>query len=192
MNVDWKAIYRRDDIKSTSRHKKFSILPGLLPWEPTGAENLWATLEWLIRDGRKDDVRFSETAVTNHVREHWYRSEIEEGRFIHICYPTEMLKYRGQYEALHQHLKETEQQDIMHLHELAAAARLKLWSAWNCIGSDGNKVEPVYPVEEFHELVPYQLWDQEWQNQCSKCCDPLPKALQMWVKLQHSKLKGAL
>lgn len=190
MDIDWREIYRSND---DGRVKKFVELPRIIPWGSEFEENITITLEWLLRDGRNDDIRYSKEPTVNFVRDNWYRAEFEEGRFLHCCYPQDLLKFRGQYEMIINQIKELDEINMLEIKELADNARSRLWSAWNCFGGDGEKQEPK--VEKFTDdlqFIPsYQEWPRVWSNSCKKCCDPLPKALQIWVKFQHSKLKDA-
>ena len=193
MEIDWKDIYAPKN-EGEPRKAKFQILPKVIPWAGNFQENVELTLEWLIREGKADEVRFSKEPVTDVVREDWYTLEAEPGHFIHVCYPQEMLKFRGQYESLRAQIMDgavgEQHTTIM---EKADACRVLLWSAWNCLGHDGQRSEPDYstlPSDTYVELAKYENWPQKWTYECTRCCSALPRSLQAWQKLQHTKLKG--
>lgn len=188
IELDWESVYQPD--RGTKTMKKFAQLSASIPWGMDFEENVWTTLEWLVRDGRKEEIRYNPDPLLNPVRDGWYNSEFDEGRFFHVCYPQDMLKFRGQYDSLRMQLMDSPD-DLRKGKELLKDCKARLWSAWNCVGADGDRVEPEAPVDELYVATPYFEWPREWTNQCSRCCAPLPKALRMWVKLQHSKLKDA-
>ncbi len=193
VEVDWKKIFVAYN-EGEARKKKFQILPKVFPWAGDFQENVELTLEWLIREGKSDEVRLSKEPVTNVVKDGWYTLEAEPGHFIHVCYPREMLKFRGQYESLRQQIMGecSDEHLLKTVLETAEAARTKLWSAWGCIGHDGERVEPDWDklnTTDHFELASFQNWPQKWTYNCSKCCSDLPKSLQAWQKLQHTKLK---
>ena len=189
MDIDWSNIYAAYN-EGEQRKMKFQILPKSLPWAGDFQENVDLTLEWLIREGKADDVRLAEEPVVNIVSNQWYTIESEPGRFVHVCYPQEMLKFRGQFESMRERLVMS-----FDIQLNIEAARTQLWSAWNCIGGDGKRVEPGYDSdsldgEDLTPVVPYLDWPREWNYRCFKCCEDLPKNLKLWQKLQHGKLKG--
>ncbi len=193
MEVDWPTIFA-PYCEGVPRKKKFQILPKAIPWTGNFQENVDFTLEWLIREGKKDEVRLSAEPVTDVVRDDWYTLESEPGHFIHVCYPQVMLTFRCQYVSLRSQimgdLVEAQTTTIM---ETADAARVLLWSAWNCLGHDGQRIEPVYDelsMDTYMEDVKYENWPQNWTYECGRCCSALPRSLQAWQKLQHTKLKG--
>jgi hypothetical protein len=201
MNIDWRVVF--EDYPSAGRVKKFSVLPGTIPWGMDQDTNLWATLEWLYRDGKADDVRFVEEPVLNPVKDGWFRSECEEGLFLHACYPKDIFQFRRRYESLHSCIREmkndTDGENMLTMMQTNCDnARKQLWAGWNCLGSDGSRrprdeglaglLEDEYSKKELREIIPYSQWVSKWTNKCNRCCVDLPKALQMWVKLQHSDL----
>jgi hypothetical protein len=105
-----------------------------------------------------------------------------------------MLKFRGQYETLRGQIMGADVQNLAMITETAESARTLLWSAWNCLGGDGRRVEPEYKMldddlQVFRPIVPPSEWDRKWNYRCFKCCEDLPKALKLWQKMQYSKLK---
>lgn len=200
MTVDWKNIYPAY-VAGCVRPKKFVRIPQPLPWAETYPENLHMTAEWLCREGKGDEVRFAPEDVLNAVRGGWYRVEFEPGKFMHICEPQKLLQFRGQYDSSHAQLKEAITLDLLAFGKLVDNSRQLLWSAWRCMGYDGQLVDPNNsvrfdsegalnpPDQIYREYIPYPEWPRHWSNQCSRCCSPLPKALKMWINLQHSKLK---
>jgi hypothetical protein len=198
MNINWDRVFN-DYRENGIREKKFEVLPCAIPWGSDMEENLHLTLEWLFRDGKKDDVRRSEEPVLNLICDGWFRCESEDGLFLHACYPEEIFSFRRKYEGLYFCIRDMEEDPegrnmLTEMHSNCNAARRILWSAWNCLGKDGDKVDPNLNLEpeQLHELKPYSQWERTWTNKCSRCCAELPKALQMWVKLQHSKLAKAV
>jgi hypothetical protein len=192
MIIEWENIYT-----GSEKSKKFEPLPKLIPWLITMEENVHLTAEWLFRDARALEVRFHEEPILNPVKDGWYNCEFEDGRFLHACYPQDLLKFRAQYEGLFQQIPDLNKEGITQAIDTIKLARRALWSAWNCIGGDGMRKEPKQPKEDLFYLTihsgiqPWVYWPRHWTNQCSRCCAPLPKSLQVWVKLQHSKLKNA-
>ncbi len=188
MNINWTKVY--SSTRHLGRTMKFDVLPNSIPWGESVEENLWMTLEWLVRESRGEHIRFSKEPMLRPVRDDWYQAEFEndDGRFVHICYPSDILKFRGQYEGVKRSLEESScmQQEQQ---QLRKQAQQLLWSAWGCIGNDGERTKPPPPSSDEIYIPIWHEWAREWKNQCSRCCAPLPKSLQMWIKLQHSKLK---
>ena len=108
-----------------------------------------------------------------------------------------MLKFRGQYESLRDSIMGDSSDSERTIIETADAARVLLWSAWNCMGHDGKRVEPdwgeVYSLDGHGstdvDRGQYENWPQEWTYECDRCCSALPGALRAWQKLQHPELK---
>lgn len=195
--IDWGFVF---DNYSESGDKKFTRVVNNIPWTPDVDDNLWMTVEWLYRNGRVIDVRLAEDPVLYPVKEGWYMSEAESGQFIHICYPQDLLKFRTEYEGLRNLLLTDTlcQSQVARGQEIVKQALRKLWMAWNCLGVDGNKVDPASLEEPDDEdalrttaIVPYKNWPREWKQKCPRCSAALPKNLQIWVKLKHGKLKDA-
>lgn len=178
--INWLLIYPKY-VNSKRAPKKFQRLPSLIPWFDSMEDNLWLTLEWIIRDNRIDEIRLCPEPVLNRIKNNWYKAEYDEGRFLHICYPQDFLNFRMQYESFYCHLKTLDTTNILMVENLRNNARRKLWSIWECTGRDGHY---YYNKKTFEPKL-------RWDNKCSLCSEPLPKSLQMWVKLQHSRLRDA-
>lgn len=205
--VPWDKIFPPYANETLSaRGGKFQILPSPLPWVGTPEDSISLTLEWILRDNRADDIRLCEDPVVNCIRERWYRAEFEDGRFIHVCYPKEFIDFRRMYEGAWQQMALVANgscaTQITMYHEATTRARSFLWSAWNCTGGDGFRKNPDATPKttgedgpDFADLVadfsPPMEWPRVWTHKCSRCGTPLPQGLQLWVALQHSKLKGA-
>jgi hypothetical protein len=191
MNIDWTKVYMPDP-EGSPRPKKFIVLPATVPWSMDKDTNLWATVEWVYRAGRKEETRYDRNPTLNLIKDGWYRCEREEGKFLHACYPKDIISFRRQYESIYHSLGVPE--TFIEREKLTKIAREKLWAIWNCIGYDGIKRQPKEPsddapLEDILTYSNYHDWPEVWMNTCSRCCAPLPKGIQMWVKLQHSKLK---
>ncbi len=193
MDVDWKTVYH-PHIVGEARKMKFQILPKVFPWAGDFQENVDLTVEWLVREGKDDKVRFSEEPAIVEATGNWYTIESEPGQFLHCCYPADMLKFRGQFEALRHQIMGSDVQNLSMITETAEAARTMLWSAWNCLGGDGKRIEPAYDMKDesglptLQPIIPPSEWPREWKYRCYKCCEDLPKALKLWQKMQYSKL----
>lgn len=200
MKIQWNQIYTK---KAKNQYyitnNKFALLPKIIPWSNDYDVNIWATTEWLYRSGKKEEIEICEEEVLNPIRDNWFRAEFEEGLFIHCCYPEDIIRFRRQYEMIYSNIREAEKDPTIsifkQIHNDCEFARSKLWAAWKCLGADGHKVsikDKNNEVDMFEFEHPYSMWPRQWNKQCSRCCEPLPKALQMWIKLQHSKLKEAV
>ena len=195
MEVDWQEVFH-PYIEGEVRKMKFSILPKVFSWTSDLQENIDLTVEWLIREGKADDVRLSLEPVVASATNGWYTVESEPGQFLHCCYPADMLKFRGQYETLREQLVEVDVQTLSVITQTAESARTLLWSAWGCLGGDGSRVAPYYPPDNdadgipvYRQIVPPSEWPRVWNYRCYKCCEDLPKSLKLWQKMQHSRLK---
>jgi hypothetical protein len=104
VNVRWEAIFEPYN-EHRAHPKKFAQLPNTPSWSESFEENLSLTLEWLLREARDDVIRLSPTPIITPVMDSWYRAEFEEGRFFHICFKSEMLEFRHQYETQLEHLR---------------------------------------------------------------------------------------
>lgn len=193
MDLDWATIFY-PKIEDGIQRKKFDILPRVLPWAGDFQENVDLTVEWLVRDGKRDEVRLARAPVINVVRNGWYTIEAEDGQYLHCCYPQDMLKFRGQYEALRGQIMGTDVENLSNVTQTAESARTLLWSAWHCLGGDGRRVEPTdNPTDKLgmpmiQPLTPSGEWPRKWTYQCFKCCEDLPKNLKLMQKMQHSKI----
>ncbi len=194
MDVNWNDVYA-PVIEGEPRKMKFAILPKLFPWVGDFQANVDLTLEWLIREGKADEVRLSQEPVINAVRDGWYTVEAEPGQYLHCCYPQDLLKFRGQYETLRGQIMGSNVENLSMINQTAESARKLLWSAWNCIGGDGKRIEPDYEplVDEdghktFQLIVSSNEWPRKWNYTCRICCEPLPKSLQLIQKMQFGKL----
>jgi hypothetical protein len=196
MDVNWKEVYH-PYIEGEPRKMKFKILPKVFPWAGDFQENVDLTVEWLVREAKDDEVRLAEESVIENAGNGWYTLEHEPGQFLHCCYPQDLLKFRGQYENVREHIMGNAVENLSTITESADAARTLLWSAWNCLGGDGKRIEPEYKTEfapgeviEYQPIIPANEWERQWNYKCFKCCEDLPKALKLWQKMQHGKLKG--
>lgn len=191
MEIDWKEIYVH---RGEARKMKFSILPRTIPWAGDFQENVDLTVEWLFREGKSDEIRFSKEEVIIEATNGWYTVESQPGQFLHCCYPQDMLKFRGQYENLRHQIMGSDTQTLSTITETAESARTLLWSAWNCLGGDGRRIEPRYDSVDklgmpmLQPMIPPNEWEQVWTYRCYKCCEDLPKALKLWQKMQHGKI----
>ncbi len=195
MDVNWSEVYTHR-IEGEARKMKFAILPRVLPWAGDFQENVDLTLEWLVREGKADEVRFAKEPVINAVRDGWYTVEAEDGQYLHCCYPADLLKFRGQYENLRSQIMGTDTETLSTMMAKAESARTLLWSAWNCIGGDGKRTEPSANGIQVNDdgsrqiqlLIQPSEWPRTWTYKCYKCCEPLPKGLQLMQKMNHGKL----
>lgn len=204
--IEWRDIFPSYVNESlAARGGKFELLPRPLPWVGTREDTLSLTLEWLLRDNRTDDIRLCGEPIVNLIRNRWYRAEFENGRFIHLCYPKEFVDFRRMYESAWQLIclvaEQANATQITMYHEVTVRARGFLWSLWNCMGGDGMRRQPPkskvskdpdpFFTDLAHTNLGYSDWPQIWTNKCSRCGEPLPRALQLWTALQHSNLKDA-
>jgi hypothetical protein len=154
-------------------------------------ENIWTTAEWLYRDSKRDEVRLCKEPVLNPVCDDWFRVESDVGVFLHVCYRKEILSFRRQYSTLYTHICD-HPAEFRERQSQCNSAQNILWSAWGCMGKDGSR-QPLQNSGENGLDDLFELgYENVWYNTCNRCCTPLPKQLQMWVKLQHSKLAKAL
>lgn len=157
-------------------NKKFElpILP--IPWSNDYKENVALTLEWLVRDHRKDDIRLDEDEILEHVREFWYRSTHFEGEYTHVCYPHNILQLRHQYDEAHAFLRNLSPSDMStHVINIKKHLSQLLWAAWKCTGRDGTRNK-----ETGKPLYIYK---------CSRCGNAMPKSIKAYVILTQSQLK---
>jgi len=196
--IDWSRVYAPyADPYVATQGRKFDPLPKPLPWVGGPADTDRLTIEWLLRDSRADEIRLCEEAILNHVKDHWYRAEFEEGRFVHLCYPASLISFRRQYESLFKQFMVLPENatGIQMMFELQGLARERLWAAWNTMGGDGMYVAPSPDPGQDDSLdssalalLEHQNRRPVWNMQCFRCQEPLPRGLQLWVKIQHSKL----
>lgn len=194
-NIDWSNVYHRDEPQG----KKFERLPKPIRWTQDFDQNLADTLEWLVRSGRSPKVRYSNETTVNHNVDSWYQYALVDGIFFHICYPQDLLMFRQRYDGLFLNLEM--QKEISGSALRLKNARNQLWNAWHCIGVDGNRRQDNKDPEritdvggenlvfEAADAASWRGWKQYWDNKCSRCSTPLPKALQAWIVLQI-RLKG--
>lgn len=197
MEIDWARVYKPyTNYKAQQMIGKFQVLPKPPPWV---GDIEHVTMEWLLRDNRADEVRLSEDPILTKGKDGWYIAEFEEGRFIHVCFPDKLVDFRRQYEShwLQINMMEGVQlaTQIKLTEEYQERARQALWSSWNCLGTDGIRTRPPVKAETTDDIFdeieaglnPHH-WPRVWLNQCNRCAEPLPRSLQMWIKLNYSKL----
>lgn len=193
--IDWLKVYHKDETVG----KKFNHLPQPIPWTDDFETNVADTLEWLYRSGMKNENRFYPDSLFNEATDHWFRSERLPGEFVHVCYPQEMLAYRGRYDSIFAAIQEGG--NITQAIKAIDSARSVLWGAYGCTGSDGKKVQPKPEDEatvDFHgsamELhgsdIPYKHWKQEWTYHCSRCGSDIPKSIRLSIFLEMKLAKA--
>ena len=200
MKIDWKEIYEGTitpakvgtdmwgdesgafefaavTVSSTQKtNKKFDLPIRPIPWSTDYNENVSFTLEWLIRDHRRDDIRLDDENVLEHVKDFWYRSTHFEGQYQHVCYPQDMLKFRTEYETTYARLVDLPASQ-MSSQCLSIRNRLRnlLWDGWKCIGVDG-----------IHNRTDGKM---TYKYACNRCCTPMPKAIKTFIKLKALQAK---
>lgn len=198
LEIDWESVYdgtvkplsagtdmwlqKPDEFEFTAvidnqkTNKKFEIPIKPIPWSTDYLENVSYTLEWLLRDHRKEDMRFDEEAIVEHIRDFWYRSAHYEAEYTHVCYPQDILKFRSQYDTVYAQLLSLPK-SAMSSHYLCNRDNCKqiLWTAWKCFGNDGvkNRTTGMY----------------SYKYSCNRCGSPMPKPVKAFVILTQSKLK---
>lgn len=197
MSINWDDIYAgtvRDDfprpdfvgyrdkyvneIVSSQPNKKFDVPIKPLPWLLSFDENIHLTLEWLLRDHRKVEIRLKPDPLVRHCREHWYMSDFEDARFSHVCYPQDLLKFRSQYDGAYEEYKSLPMTEMSkRAIEVTRRCKALLWEQWHCIGKDGH----------FNKETG-QLY---YKYACSRCGDIMPRGVKMFTILTKSKLKDA-
>ena len=203
--VEWAALLKTPG--SCKKAGKFDVLPKAPPWTMDQDSNLRITAEWIYRAGKRGGVRLRGEGILTPLREGWLRDETDNGLFIHTCYPDKLLSFRRQYEALHHNIEymtlmgSSGEDSFGRLHSVCDQARTTLWSAWNCMGRDGATLTPERWVDEAFpppntvaQKTRNSLYDnttgltREYHYQCNRCCGPLPKAIQAWVRMQKLTL----
>lgn len=189
MEIDWVKTFPSE---YDAERKKFERLPQTIPWGTDADENLWMTIEWLLRENRVNEIRYCEDPIIYPMRDGWFKAEFEDGRFIHACFPKDLFKFRLQFEAAAMNFRMIEPSDVQAHFRAIDAARQKLWCAWKCFGGDGRREEPkVYTYDENATDADLDLflapkgWPRVWKNRCFRCQSDLPGALQAWVSMQY-------
>ena len=201
MKIDWKEIYDGtvkpvnvgtdmwgDEsgafdlaiaMSNQKMNKKFDIPIKSIPWSTDYPENVLYTLEWLLRDHRKEELRLDEDNIVEPVKDFWFRSAHFEGEYTHVCYPQDMLKFRTSYDATYAQLLSLPA-SAMSSHCLGIRDRLRhlLWSGWRCFGIDG-----FYTRTDGKTTYRYT---------CNRCGTPMPKAVKAFVILTQSKLASVV
>lgn len=205
LHIDWKAIYSGSTqalptvdiwgapvegydlthISATTASEsisKFSDPIGLIPWTTDFNTNVLLTLDWLTRDHRSEEQQLSESLLHNHVKEFWFHNEFHQGYLIHICFPTELLSFRMQYESAYNELKTLPPANMsVDGIRLIHTCKDLLWKQWRCFGKDGyldtKRDKPTTKI-----LYRYE---------CSRCGMKTPKGIKMFLMLTQSKLKDA-
>lgn len=202
MDIDWEFIFKdtveQQSDKISRKPSKFKSLPQLLPWSTYFDENLSATVEMLYRSGKKLTSLLEEENHLLPIREGWYRSELDEGLFVHACYPSEIISFRRKYECVFNQIKlllddPSGEDNLKGIRLSSYQAEQNLWAAWACLGFDGQKAPPApakslpddFNLETFGG---YANWKPEYYYQCSRCCTPIPKATKSWIKFNNTKL----
>jgi len=166
-------------INNQKMNKKFDIPIKSIPWSIDYLENVSYTLEWLLRDHRKEELRHDEDSIIEYVKDFWYRSAHFEGEYTHVCYPQDMLKFRTEYDSTYTLLVSLPPH-AMSSYCLAIRDRCRniLWTAWKCFGIDGifNRTDSEYT----------------YRYSCNRCGTPMPKAVKAFVILTRSKLKECI
>lgn len=156
-------------------NKKFESLIKPIPWYSDFDKNIALTLEWLVRDHRKENLRLYRKFLHQHVRDLWFHNEYDPGTFVHVCFPNDLLNYRMQYDAIYAQQAELEavQMSKSAIYLIDTGIQ-RLWSQWKCIGKDGiSKING----------------DIKYKYSCSRCCSEMPKGVKMFIMLTQSKLK---
>lgn len=200
IEVDWEKIYagtirertKPTDIwgKETSGDGEWTVFEALdhaqnskfdqpivpIPWGTDYHENVALTLEWLVRDHRRDQLRLKEELLHERTREFWFHNEYDPGIFMHVCYPKDILKFRMQYDAAYAEWNALPPQEMSsRAIKMLDNCKQLLWYQWKCIGKDG------FPSLE-GDGVDYRYW-------CSRCFEKMPKGVKMFTVLTQSKLK---
>jgi hypothetical protein len=140
--------------------------------------NLTYTLEWLLRDSRKDKIRFNERNLIKHIKDNWFISEIQEGQIVHVCYPKELINYRMKYESVYGEYVnlDSKEMSIKPLYLINHAKNL-LWAQWKCIGFDGSQ-----DVDGIFTGLPHYNYN------CNRCQTKMLKNVKAYVILTKSRL----
>ena len=188
MTVDWPALYNTEGPK---RSKFDSILPPP-EWDRDYQANIRITAEWLWRNGKKSEIILMEEDLLQPTRDNWFNTSLDDGEFIHVCYPDEMIKFRRQYETLWANINfllgegtDGACGSLALIRNQSSNAKGLLWSGWKCLGFDG-KYTPIVYTDEKTEIQPLE-WKPVWTYRCSRCAAKLPKSLEMWTRLKNTE-----
>jgi hypothetical protein len=168
---DWTLI----EAAGPTQNSKFEqpILP--IPWGTDYHDNVALTLEWLVRDHRRDQLRLKPEFLHSPTRKFWFHNEYDPGMFMHVCYPKDLLKFRMQYDSAYVEWSVLPPQEMSsRAIKMFDNCKQLLWYQWNCIGKDGF----------------YGDGDTlDYRYECSRCYEKMPKGVRMFTVLTQSKLK---
>lgn len=189
-DVSWEKIFLTPTF-GQKRDDKFTLPVKPLSWVSSYEANVHRTAEWLIRNGRIPERMHQEDLFITEIKDFWYHMDPEPGRFIHVCFPQELLQYRHKYGILYEdyvNLPFTR----MSSEVISAKKRLTvaLWAQWNCLGGDGyfstdkgeNFMATLYVVDGKDQKRTYA-------NKCNKCQLPLPRGIKIFADMQYGGFK---
>lgn len=189
MKPDWKEVFGQRSNSGILVQDPISPIP----WVEGSEENLRLTLEWLTRArfgplpaSESDD--WFEPLIDN-----WYSYNRDRGRIYHICDPQELFRLRRAYEYHYvclkaQPAKAQSLEPMKPLHTLNGLA----WSMNTCIGVDGELTgEWMIDDNAAHERARWQGYkracrERIYRYQCSRCADPIPRKVKVYLKLSSN------
>jgi hypothetical protein len=195
-DIDWGDIYKKTWYQKA---KKFDKIVQPPPFSKNFDDNVHIAAEWIFRSGKTSIDITRKEPYLNLVKDHWYEKS-PEGTYFHVCYPVDMMKFQHRYNHLFDEYMNLAKDKFVLQKALELQERMKdaLWSEWKCTGWDGAMVWDT-PEEEAVPSTPVFIVntapfdDSElkhvYENKCSRCQQPMPRALQMFNKLQYGKLK---
>jgi len=197
-DVDWGEIYKKTSFKKAQKFERLIKPP---PFCDNFDVNVHIGVEWLFRNGKRSIDITRKEPYLNLVKDHWYE-KFPEGTYLHVCFPVEMIKFQHQYATLFDEYLNIAKESfsMLDIERLQKGMKSTLWSAWKCTGWDGEMVwsedkkeEHSIPTTPGPSIFLYDEvaeMDHSYQNKCSRCMGPMPRALAMFNKLQYGPLKG--
>jgi hypothetical protein len=189
-DVNWAEVFPAPK-KGFHRSGKFSVPVTPLPWLLSFEDNLHRTAEWLLRNGRRPEYQQEKELYLTPIRENWYHMDRDPGKLLHICFPTDLIRFRSDYGVIYEQFVDLDFTK-MSTHVITMKKRLSelLWTQWKCMGGDGyydedSEVERQRWLQNAHG-EPQQ---RKYKWTCHRCQEAMPRGVKIYVQMTYGKLK---
>jgi hypothetical protein len=180
-DVIWHSIFMPRPYGYPVREQKFTKAISPLPLINSFEDNVHRTVEWLLRNGRTIEVQHQDALLCNKIKDFWYESNRHNSRLLHVCFPQDLLKFRHKYGILYDEYRQLPftkmSTKVLDLQENICRT---FWAQWNCMGSD-ERFDP-FKAPESSPLI--ERKPSKTLNACNTCHTPIPKGVQIWLKLE--------
>jgi hypothetical protein len=195
--IDWKGIFEEPKFRQYRKGRKFERPVETPELTLDFDQNINIIAEWLVRNGKPAEIRNRNTPCLNIIGKMWYLQDHQQGTYLHVCYPKDLIKFYNQYKSIYTQYNNISpvNMSIDRLHYLDNLKELS-WSQWNCVGFAGERLYGISTVEwldsedlfgkapELKELPKIDKYT------CSRCCTEMPRGLKTFIKLSNKKLQG--